>query len=201
MGDERNWQDGFWKWAARVGAVCSAAPYIGTGLALAGSAATTIWLALYDMPPPVIGILALVAFAALVWAWNGVWWSAYKRRTGTQAETEKRDDIEPVEGHALFVGRWHCGHGDPSLEGFIMTLNEDGTVRKSHVPDVSGTWVYSSGAARINTSDQWRDTLRRMPEGVIKFAYDERSGPLPDSSPTNYSLAEKLLPTNVGSAV
>jgi len=112
------------------------------------------------------------------------------RRVSARVVDNGRDDTSPEE-RDFFVGQWECGHGDPKLDTFILTLNEDGTVRKSHVPGVSGTWVHSGGAARINTSDHWRDTLRRTPEGVVKFAYDETSGALPDSMPSNSSLAKK----------
>ena len=104
----------------------------------------------------------------------------------------------PPEGRKCFVGYWRCGHGDPALGTFIMTLNEDGSVRKSHVPEVSGTWQYCNGAARINTTDQWRDIVRYTPEGVIKFAYSEHDGPRPDSSPDNVSTAEKVSAPDIG---
>ena len=103
----------------------------------------------------------------------------------------------PSEGRAFFVGRWRCGHGDPQLGTFILTLNQDGTVHKDHVPEVVGHWTYSNGAARSHTSDRWRDILRRTPEAVIKFAYDEGNGVLLDSSPSNLSLAERLPATQV----
>ena len=103
----------------------------------------------------------------------------------------------PPEGREFFVGHWSCGHGDPGLGTFIMTLNEDGSVRKSHVPRESGTWQYCNGAARINTTDHWRDILRYTPEGVIKFAYDEHDGPRPDSSPDNVSTAKRDVPPGI----
>jgi hypothetical protein len=129
-----------------------------------------------------IVVLAIAPFAAIAYCLGR---SVDSRSNHINGDASKLNQ-------EFFLGRWQCGHGTGGTGEFIMTLNRDGTVHKSHVPAVSGTWSCVQGAARIHTSDMWRDILRRTPEGVIKFAYNEEPGVLPDSRPTNYSIAEKL---------
>jgi len=70
-----------------------------------------------------------------------------------------------------------------------MTLNEDLTAKKSHVPSATGKWEYVSGEARVTWSDGWRDILRREGKKYRKIAF--RPGTNFDSPPSNSESAEK----------
>jgi hypothetical protein len=95
----------------------------------------------------------------------------------------------PSVGWRFFVGQWRVGHGTGMPGTFVITLRDDRTASKSNVPAATGTWEYANGEARIAWSDGWRDILRCVPEGVMKFAY--RPGEESDLRPTNTSIAQK----------
>jgi len=140
----------------------------------------------YHLPEQIMGTIGLIVviLSATVliydfWPWR---WLGYRR------------------AERFFIGRWSCDrlgcdlHAGNSayMHEYFQTLHADHTVHMTHVPHITGAWEYSDGAVRISTNDGWRQIMRRTPEGVIKFAYNEQSGPLSDSSPTNFSWAEKL---------
>lgn len=90
----------------------------------------------------------------------------------------------------VFVGQWNIGAPTPpGGPPFVMSLREDFSARKSHVPNATGTWEYRAGEARITWSDGWRDLLRRAGETYRKFAF--QPGTTFDSPPSNTASAEK----------
>jgi hypothetical protein len=93
-----------------------------------------------------------------------------------------------------FVGSWNIGKPDPpGGRPFIMTLNEDGSARKSHIPSSTGKWSVVNGEARVVWSDGWRDIIRKEDRGFRKIAFAPGSGF--DDTADNTATAIKLKPT------
>ncbi len=107
--------------------------------------------------------------------------------TGSPQAMDDKRAPQDDDGWRFFVGQWSIGASDhPS---FVMTLNEDFTAKKSHVPKATGKWEYVSGEARVTWSDGWRDILRREGKKYRKVAF--RPGTTFDSPPSNTESAEK----------
>jgi hypothetical protein len=70
-----------------------------------------------------------------------------------------------------------------------MTLNEDFSARKSHVPNARGKWEFVNGEARVTWSDGWRDILRRDGKRYRKLAF--KPGTTFASPPSNTASAVK----------
>ncbi len=99
-------------------------------------------------------------------------------------------DQDGQESWRVFVGQWGIGAPDPpGGPPFVMTLNEDFSARKSHVPGATGKWEYAGGEARVTWSDGWRDILRREGKKYRKIAF--RPGTTFDSPPDNTAFAVK----------
>lgn len=106
-----------------------------------------------------------------------------------QAMDDKREPRDD-DGWRAFVGKWYIGvsgpEGDPN---FVMTLNEDFTAQKSHVPTSTGKWEYAGGEAHVTWSEGWKDILRREGKKYRKIAF--RPGTDFDSPPSNTESAER----------
>ncbi len=71
-------------------------------------------------------------------------------------------------GRNHFVGKWEVGDGAGST--FYITLDADGTARKS-LGATHGTWELVDGEARISWDDGWHDAIRKIGSKHEKFAY------------------------------
>ena len=77
----------------------------------------------------------------------------------------------PLEA-ADFVGKWNIGEPNPpGGRPFVMTLNDDGSARKSHIPSATGNWKMVKGEARVVWSDGWRDIIRGEGNSFQKIAF------------------------------
>ena len=89
-----------------------------------------------------------------------------------------------------FVGDWDIGlpttGGQPK---FVMSLREDFTARKSHVPRATGIWKLVNGEARVVWSDGWRDIIRNEGDRYRKIAFGP--GDDFDSKHSNTDSAKK----------
>ncbi|MHC4545435.1 MAG: 3-keto-disaccharide hydrolase [Planctomycetota bacterium] len=95
-------------------------------------------------------------------------------------------------GWREFIGQWAIGVSKTSGGSrFVMTLNEDFSARKSHVPSSTGKWEYVNGEARVVWSEGWRDIIR--PEGGKHRKIAFRPGTDFDSAPDNTESAEKMI--------
>jgi len=70
-----------------------------------------------------------------------------------------------------------------------MTLNENFSAKKSHVPSATGQWEFVDGEARVTWSDGWRDIIRSEGKKYRKIAF--RPGTDFDSAPENTASAIK----------
>lgn len=74
-----------WTWA-RLGDISLAkevltwASMAKLALGVLGAGALTMWAHAESFPPPVLALFGLFAFAALIWAMNGVIWAVTRRR-------------------------------------------------------------------------------------------------------------------------
>ena len=108
----------------------------------------------------------------------------------SQAMNDQRES-QDEQGRRFFVGQWSIGASAPQGEPrFVITLNDDFTATKSHVPTATGEWQFVAGEARVTWSDGWKDVLRREGEKYRKVAY--RPGTDFDSPPDNTESAEKI---------
>ncbi len=101
--------------------------------------------------------------------------------------TSDKPDREGQESWRIFVGQWAIGA--PDRPSFVMTLNEDFSAKKSHVPNATGKWEYVNGEARVVWSDGWRDIIRSVEKKFRKIAF--QPGTTFDSAPNNTESAEK----------
>lgn len=88
-----------------------------------------------------------------------------------------------------FVGKWEVGEGNGDT--FYITLNEDGTARRS-LGDEHGKWAYVNGGAEITWDDGWQDAIRRTGSRFQKFAY--AAGKKFTDKPDNVSEAHNTSP-------
>lgn len=91
---------------------------------------------------------------------------------------------------SAFVGSWNIGDPDPPGGGpFVLTLREDFTARKSHVPLATGKWEIVEEEVRVVWSDGWRDILRPEGKAFRKIAFAPGSDF--DARPDNTASATK----------
>jgi len=82
--------------------------------------------------------------------------------------TPDKQDPQGQEAWREFVGQWAIGAPDPpGGPRFVMTLNEDFSARKSHVPSSTGKWEYVNGEARVVWSESAPDNTESA-EKMIK---------------------------------
>jgi hypothetical protein len=92
-----------------------------------------------------------------------------------------------LRGH--FIGRWEVGDG--SGGNFFITLDEDGSARRS-LGNVRGKWVYKDGAALITWDDGPMDAIRKTGSVNQKYAYSK--GKSFSSEPDNVTDAKNITP-------
>jgi outer membrane protein assembly factor BamB len=97
---------------------------------------------------------------------------------------------KPSTVNEEFVGKWDIGR-DPNTGtvAFVMTLNGDGSAKKSHVPTSTGKWELVDGEVRVIWSEGWRDIIRRENGAYRKYAFGP--GKDFDSPPSNSDTAHK----------
>ncbi len=88
-----------------------------------------------------------------------------------------------------FVGKWEVGDGNGS--NFYITLEEDGTARKS-LGASHGTWTVVDGEARISWDDGWHDAIRKVGAKHEKVAF--QPGKSFDDDPSNVTAARNTQP-------
>lgn len=88
-----------------------------------------------------------------------------------------------------FVGKWEVGDGNGSH--FYITLEEDGTARKS-LGAHHGTWTVVDGEARVNWDDGWHDAIRKVGARHEKVAF--APGKSFDDTPSNVTAATNTQP-------
>jgi len=71
-------------------------------------------------------------------------------------------------GRNHFIGKWRVGDG--SGQTFYITLDPDGSARKS-IGASHGTWTVVDEEARISWDDGWHDAIRKVGTKHEKFAY------------------------------
>ena len=74
----------------------------------------------------------------------------------------------PALGRNHFIGKWRVGDG--AGRTFYITLDPDGTARKS-IGASHGTWTVVDEEARISWDDGWHDAIRKVGTKHEKFAY------------------------------
>ncbi|MBZ5687875.1 MAG: hypothetical protein LAP86_22905 [Acidobacteriia bacterium] len=89
-----------------------------------------------------------------------------------------------VPGRAHFIGKWKVGEGNG--DHFFITLNSDGTARKS-IGSTHGTWTLVDGEARIAWDDGWHDAIRKRGSVHEKVAFEP--GKTFDDTPSNVTPA------------
>jgi hypothetical protein len=98
-------------------------------------------------------------------------------------------DIVALPGRKHFVGKWECGQGNGS--NFYITLNDDGTAKKS-IGSTHGTWTLVDGEAHISWDDGWHDAIRKVGTGHQKIAFEP--GKSFSDSPANVTTARNTQP-------
>jgi len=102
--------------------------------------------------------------------------------------------VNPSNPKALlkrFTGKWNIGKANPTAKpAFVITLNEDFSAKKSHVPTATGKWEVVNGEARVVWSDGWRDIIRPQGDQFLKIAFKPNTNF--DSTPSNSEPAEKI---------
>jgi hypothetical protein len=88
----------------------------------------------------------------------------------------------PSRSH--FIGKWEVGQGNG--DNFFITLNADGTARKS-IGSPHGTWTLVDGEAHIAWDDGWHDAIRKRGSMHEKVAYEP--GKTFDDTPNNVTAA------------
>jgi len=106
-----------------------------------------------------------------------------------------RADIEHIEfseasaspatpGRSHYLGKWQVGEGNG--DHFFITLNADGSARKS-IGSSHGTWTLVDGEARITWDDGWHDAIRKRGAKHEKVAFEP--GKSFDDEPSNVTEA------------
>jgi hypothetical protein len=105
-----------------------------------------------------------------------------------------RGDVERIEfsesattgtpSRSHFIGKWEVGEGNG--DHFMITLNADGSARKS-IGDPHGTWTLVDGEAHIAWSDGWHDAIRKRGSRHEKAAFEP--GKTFDDAPSNVTEA------------
>ena len=94
-----------------------------------------------------------------------------------------------VPGRAHFIGKWEVGEGNG--DHFFITLNADGTAKKSIGPP-HGTWTLVDGEARIAWDDGWHDVIRKIGTKHEKVAFEP--GKSFSEKPNNVTAAVNTNP-------
>jgi hypothetical protein len=92
-------------------------------------------------------------------------------------------------GRAHYIGKWEVGQGNG--DHFFITLNEDGTAKKS-IGASHGTWTLVDGEARVAWDDGWHDVIRKRGSKHEKVAYEP--GKTFDDAPSNVTEARNTQP-------
>jgi hypothetical protein len=111
-----------------------------------------------------------------------------------------RSDIDHIEfsesstaslapGRSHFIGKWEVGQGNGDT--FFITLNDDGTAKKS-IGSPRGTWTVVDGEARIAWDDGWHDVIRKRGSKHEKVAF--APGKTFDDEPSNVGEARNTQP-------
>lgn len=94
-----------------------------------------------------------------------------------------------VPGRVHFIGKWEVGQGNGDT--FFITLNDDGTAKKS-IGAAHGTWTVVDGEARITWDDGWHDSIRKRGSQHEKVAFEP--GKTFDDEPSNVTEARNTQP-------
>jgi hypothetical protein len=94
-----------------------------------------------------------------------------------------------MPGRAHYIGKWEVGQGNG--DHFFITLNEDGTAKKS-IGTSHGTWTLVDGEARIAWDDGWHDVIRKRGSKHEKVAFEP--GKTFDDAPSNVTDARNTQP-------
>jgi hypothetical protein len=94
-----------------------------------------------------------------------------------------------MPGRSHFIGKWEVGQGNGDT--FFITLNDDGTAKKS-IGSPRGTWTVVDGEARITWDDGWHDVIRKRGSKHEKVAFEP--GKTFDDQPTNVAEARNTQP-------
>lgn len=94
-----------------------------------------------------------------------------------------------IPGRAHFIGKWEVGEGNG--DHFFITLNADGSARKS-IGATHGTWTLVDGEARVTWDDGWRDMIRKRGTRHEKVAFEP--GKTFDDVPSNVTEARNTQP-------
>jgi hypothetical protein len=94
-----------------------------------------------------------------------------------------------VPGRSHFIGKWEVGQGNG--DHFFITLNADGTARKS-IGSPHGTWTLVDGEARVAWDDGWHDAIRKRGSKHEKAAFEP--GKTFDDEPSNVTEARNTQP-------
>ena len=92
-------------------------------------------------------------------------------------------------GRSHFIGKWEVGQGNGDT--FFITLNDDGTAKKS-IGSPRGTWTLVDGEARIAWDDGWHDVIRKRGSRHEKVAFEP--GKTFDDAPSNVGEARNTQP-------
>ena len=95
----------------------------------------------------------------------------------------------PTPGRSHYIGKWEVGQGNGDT--FFITLNDDGTAKKSIGPP-HGTWTLVDGEAHIAWDDGWHDAIRKRGTRHEKAAFEP--GKSFDDQPTNVTDARNTEP-------
>jgi hypothetical protein len=90
-----------------------------------------------------------------------------------------------------FVGKWEVGTGTGAGKTFFITLDADGTAKKS-IGATHGKWTVENGEAHISWDDGWHDAIRKIGGKHEKFAYGP--GKSFSDQPDNVTDAKNTLP-------
>jgi len=76
----------------------------------------------------------------------------------------------PGPSRSHFLGKWEVGEGNG--ENFTITLNDDGSARRS-LGNERGTWKYVNGEAQIRWNDGSDDCIHKVGAWYKKVYYHE----------------------------
>ena len=115
-------------------------------------------------------------------------------REKLRAEIERIEFAESgasssLPGRSHYIGKWEVGRGNG--DNFFITLNADGTAKKS-LGSPHGTWTLVDGEARITWDDGWHDAIRKRGSKHEKVAFEP--GRTFDDEPSNVTDARNTEP-------
>lgn len=93
----------------------------------------------------------------------------------------------PGPSRSHFLGKWEAGDG--TGRNFTITLNDDGSARRSSGNE-KGTWQYVNGEAQIRWNDGANDCIRKVGAWYKKFYYTGDQAF--DGQPENVANARNL---------